>query len=82
MAEKATARTIHATRYRSTTAGEELADRESDRQTPPIRNDEIAATNAHRIVRLRGRRVPGIRRAAPMPQRYSEKQLVDRVRGR
>ncbi len=26
--------------------------------------------------------MPGIRRAAPMPQRYPEKHLVDRVRGR
>ena len=34
------------------------------------------------IVHPRGREGAGIRRAAPMPQRYPEKHLVDGVRGR
>jgi hypothetical protein len=83
-AEKATARTIQATRYRSTAApGEELADGESDRhaaadQERRDRRDEYPQESCTPVAE----RVPGIRRAAPMPQRHPEKQLVDGVRGR
>ena len=64
-------------------AGEELADGESDRhaaadQERGDRRDECPQESCTPVAE----RVPGIRRAAPVPQRHPEKHLVDGVRGR